>query len=82
MTDSKTHTSEVVESGGELFLPLPQRVLQTLNLKAGDSLAFREHQSADGFLLTRADSELKKVMKIADLIMNEERETLAKLAKS
>lgn len=69
---------KVVGIGEDAGIILPRAILQHLGLKEGDSLTLT--QTPEGILLTTAEDEFTRQMRLAEQIMHEDRDVLHLLA--
>ena len=72
--------AKVTTIGNSLGMVLPKEALVKLKLKKGDMIYLCETQ--DGYTLTPYDEQFVQQMKIAEQIMQEEKDVLKVLAKS
>jgi putative addiction module antidote len=70
---------EVKKIGNSTGLILPKELLARLNLSQGDCVYVTE--TPDGVRLTPYDPDFEAVMKLADEVMDEYKDTLRALAK-
>lgn len=70
---------EIVQIGDAVGVILPRDVLERLQVEVGDKLSLRETEN--GVALANEDSDFAKAMRLADEIMDEDREILRVLAK-
>jgi putative addiction module antidote len=79
MRRDRVFTLKVTKIGHSAGIVLPQEFLAHLKLGKGDSLFLTE--SAEGYLITAQDPDVKHQMELAEPVMRERRSVLDRLAK-
>lgn len=71
-------TVQIIERGDSVSIELSREILELLHVSAGDTLTVTE--TPTGIQLSALDVELAMQMELAEQIMREDRDVLAKLA--
>jgi len=72
-------TIKIRSVGNSLGVVLPKELIARLRVSKGDQLFVQE--TVDGIRLTPYDPEFQEQMKIADMVMREDRDALRALSK-